>query len=157
MIGISTFLPLSESAAGTVIGNCFLSLNVRVRRLELRFDLIFPGNRSEEYKITLPLAHLTPGSFTVNRLRPSPNLHSVFFESLIAPQVWKRSPEIDEEDLKDRLYWTEHEQWMRQCEILPDPLDPSFQVSDTRIIIRNSVLQTGLFIFLTTEVTSNPT
>src|ERR1700694_5759758 len=106
MISVSTFLPLSTTPEVT-IDNCILSLNVGVRRLELHFDMTLPGKKAEEYKITFPLGHILPGSFSVNRSRPSPLVHSMFFELSVAPQVWKKSEDIDEDDLKDRLFWTE--------------------------------------------------
>src|ERR1700737_2216238 len=142
MVGNSAFLPLSDSTE-IEIRNCALSLNVSTRRLELLFDLALPGNPSDEHKILLPLGHILPGSFTINRSHPTPLVHSIFFEATVAPQVWKKLKEIDQDDLKTRLYWTEHEQWMRQCEIVRDPLDPSFLQSDTRIIMKNAMLQTG--------------
>jgi RNA-dependent RNA polymerase len=144
MVDVSTFVPLSNSAKLSIL-NCLLSLNVRARRLELLFDLVLPRLPPQEFKITVPLGHISAGSLAVNRSQPSHHLHSIFFDSLIAPQVWKRSQCVDEDDLKDRLYWTEHEQWVRQCEIVQDPSDTSFQQSDTRIIVRHSVLQTGSY------------
>jgi hypothetical protein len=144
MVGVSTFLPLSNSPE-IRISDCVFSLNVGVRRLELHFDLSLQGKKTEEYKITFPLGHISSGSFTVNRSRPSRLLHSMFFELSVAPQMWKKSEDIDEENLKDRLFWTEHEQWVRQCELTRDPTDPTFLKNDTRIIMKNVLLQTGIF------------
>jgi hypothetical protein len=70
----------------------------------------------------------------------------MFFELSVAPQMWKKSEDIDEENLKDRLFWTEHEQWVRQCELARDPTDPTFLENDTRIIMKNVLLPTGTFI-----------
>jgi hypothetical protein len=62
----------------------------------------------------------------------------------VAPQVWKKSDTVDDEDLKDRLHWSEHEQWIRQCDIVPGVLQPSLALMDTRIIMKSLVLPTGI-------------
>jgi len=146
MIGESKFLNLSSST-GIVFDNCVFQLNILWRQIELHFDLILPGNKIDKYKICLPLRYITPDSFTINRFSPSKASHSIIFETTVAPLVYKRSEDIDEEDLKDRTFWSENEQWIRQCEIVPDILDPALANNDTRIIMKHVLLPSG-FLFL---------
>lgn len=142
MVQNCTFLPLSD-ASGIRYGNCSLQLNVLWRQLELHFDLLLPGDKFDRYKIILPLKFITPDSFTVNRGQPTPAQHSIVFEMSVAPQVWKKSETVDEDDLKDRLYWNENEQWLRQCEIVANSMDSAFDNADTRIIMKYLMFPTG--------------
>lgn len=147
MIGTSTFLKLSGTS-DIQFHNSVLQLNVLWRQLELHFDLFLNESKSEQYKIILPLKYITPDSFTINRFQPNPSHHSLFFEMSIAPQVWKKSDTVEEEDLKDRLHWSEHEQWIRQCDIVSEVLQPSLALMDTRIIIKSLILPMGIsFLF----------
>ena len=144
MTEISTFLRLSELAGA----NCFLNLNVLWRQLELHFDLLQANNKSEQYKIVLPLKYLVPHSFTVNHSIVDNAHRSIFFETSIPPQVWKRSETADEEALKERLYWSEQERWLRQSDIFRDPSEASFAFIDTRVIMKGLAFSTGtLFEF----------
>src|ERR1700730_11818205 len=111
IVGNSKFLNLSSST-GIVFENCVLQLNIMWRQIELHFDLIVPGAAVDKYKIYLPFRYITPDSFTINRFKPSDGNHSIIFETTVAPYVWKRSEEIDGEDLRDRLFWSENEQWV---------------------------------------------
>jgi hypothetical protein len=147
MIGTSNFLKLSDSS-DIKFHNCVLQLNIFRRQLELHFILLFHNHKSEQYKIILPLKYITPDSFTVNRCQPNPSHHSLFFEMSVAPQVWKKSDTVEEDDLKDRLHWREHEQWIRQCDIVSDVLQPSLALMDTRIIMKSLVLPTGTSLVL---------
>jgi hypothetical protein len=142
MVGNNTFIRLSDSA-GIRLTNCSLQLNVLWRQLELHFDLLLPGDKFDRYKIILPLKFITPDSFIVKRFQPTPAQHSIIFEMSVAPQVWKKSEMVDEEDLKDRLYWNENEQWIRQCEIVEDPSNPVLNTMDTRIIMNHLMFPTG--------------
>ena len=142
MVGNSTFLQLSDVACIS-FDNCAIHLNVLWRQLELHFDLLLPGDKFDRYKIILPLKFITPDSFTVNRSHPTPLQHTIVFEMSVAPQVWKKSEMVDEDDLKDRLYWSEHEQWLRQCDIIEDPFDPAIDKADTRIIMKHLMFPTG--------------
>jgi hypothetical protein len=143
MLGECKFLNLSSST-GILFDNCVLQLNILYRQIELHFDLILPGKNSDKYKIYLPLRYITPDSFTVNQFCPSKTTHSLIFETKVAPSVWKRSEDIDDEDLRDRLFWSENEQWIRQCEIVPDLGAPELAMADTRIIMKHLLLPTGL-------------
>ena len=143
MVGDCKFLNLSTST-GLVFDNCVLQLNLLWRQIELHFDLILPGNKIDKYKIYLPLRYITPDSFTINRFSPSKASHSIVFETTVAPYVYKRYEEIDEDDLRDRLFWSENEQWIRQCEIVPDLLDPELGKKDTRIIMKHLLLPSGI-------------
>lgn len=142
MIGTSTFLQLSNTA-DVLFLNCILHLNIRWRQLELHFDMVLNKSKPEQHKIILPLKFITADSFIVNRFQPGGSSYSVIFEMSIAPQVWKKSETVDE-DLQDRLYWSEQEQWIRQCDIIQNVLEPSLALMDTRIIMKNLVLPTGI-------------
>ena len=137
------FLNLSSST-GILFDNCLLQFNILYRQIELHFDLILPGIKSDKYKIYLPLRYITPDSFTINRFSPSNTTHSIIFETTVAPSVWKRSEDVDDEDLRDRLFWSENERWIRQCEIVPDLADPELAKKDTRIIMKHLLLPTGI-------------
>jgi hypothetical protein len=95
------------------------------------------------FKVTLPLKHITADSFVVNPGPSETDSHLIFFETTVAPQVWKWSETIDEDALKDRLYWNETEQWMRQCDMVLDALDSSPDLMDTRIVMKKLILPTG--------------
>ena len=143
MIADSRFLNLSSST-GIVFDNCVLQLNILWRQIELHFDLILPGKKVDKYKIYLPFRYLSPDSFTFSRFSPSNTNHSIIFETTVAPLVYKRSDEVDEEDLQDRLFWSENELWIRQGEIVPDLLDPELAKKDTRIIMKHLLLPSGI-------------
>lgn len=142
MVGTSTYLQLSNTVDIRFL-NCILYLNIRWRQLELHFDMILNGNRPEQHKIILPLKYITANSFIVNRFQPERSNHSIVFEVSVAPQVWKKSEIVDDQDLQDRLHWSENEQWIRQCEIIRDALEPSFSSTDTRIIMKHLILPSG--------------
>src|SRR5437764_12074198 len=73
------FLNLSSST-GILFDNCLLQFNILYRQIELHFDLILPGIKSDKYKIYLPLRYITPDSFTINRFSPSNRTHSIFLK-----------------------------------------------------------------------------
>jgi hypothetical protein len=141
MVGLSTFLQLSNSA-GLDFLDCVLHLNVLWRQLELHFEVVLPEVKPEKYKIILPLKFITADSFTVNRFQSGATHHSIFLESSVAPQMWRKSETIGE-DLKDRLFWSENEQWIRQCDLVRNASDPSVALMDTRITMKNIVLPIG--------------
>jgi hypothetical protein len=93
----------------------------------------------ERYKILLPLKDIVKESVTVNLASADHAHHWLFLELGVAPHLWKKSDEIDEDDLKDRLSWTEHEQWIRQIDIAGDTSDPSCTQMDTRIFMDQSL------------------
>jgi hypothetical protein len=142
MVGTSTYLQLSNTLNIQFL-NCVLHLNIPWRQLELHFDMILNDNRPEQHKIILPLKYITADSFIVNRFQPERSNHSIVFEMSVAPQVWKKSETVDDEDLQDRLHWSENEQWIRQCEIVRDALEPSLASMDTRIIMKHLILPIG--------------
>ena len=142
MIGPSKYLELS-STANVAFVNCAVHLSVLRRQLEIHFDMSIPNTNPESYKIIIPLKFIAPDSFVVNRLRPELNCQAIFFEMTVAPQVWKKSLEVDTEDLKDRLQWSESEQWIRQCDISGYGADSSLSATDTRIIMKNILLPVG--------------
>ena len=142
MVGPSKYLKLSTTANLTFV-NSTLHLNVFRRQLEIHFNLSIAATGQESYKIILPLKFITLDSFVVNRSKPELDYHAIFFEMTVAPQVWKMSHEIDMEDLKDRLQWSENEQWIRQCDVATDASDPSISIMDTRVIMKNLVMPVG--------------
>jgi len=142
MTAPSRYLELS-TAAGLSFGSSTLHLNVFRRQLEIHFDLSLPPTRPDSYKIILPLKFISFDSLVVNRSESEPEFQNVFFEMTVAPQVWKKNPEVDMEDLKDRLQWSENEQWIRQCEISVDSSDFSFSAMDTRIIMKTTLMPVG--------------
>jgi hypothetical protein len=141
MVGPSKYLNLSTTVNLAFV-NSTLHLNVFRRQLEVHFDLSISATGPESYKIILPLKFITPDSFVVNRSKPALD-YAIFFEMTVAPQVWKMSHEVDMEDLKDRLQWSENEQWIRQCDVATDASDPSISIMDTRIIMKNLVMPFG--------------
>lgn len=146
MTGESTFLDLSKST-GLRFRNPSLHLSIIWRQLELHFELNFPQNIWAMFKVTLPLKHISTGSFVVNPSSTGATAsHFVFFETTVAPHVWKKSETIDEEDLNDRFYWNEREQWIRQCDMVRDALDASLDLTDTRIVMKNLMLPTGAIL-----------
>jgi hypothetical protein len=144
MTGVSAFLELSKSA-GLKFRNPTLHLSIIWRQLELHFELFSPQNTWETFKVILPLKNIATDSFVVNRSPLGTALHSIFFETTVAPQVWKKSETIDDSDLKDRLYWNEQEQWVRQCDMVWDGSDSSLALMDTRIVMKKLMLPTGNF------------
>jgi hypothetical protein len=141
MVGRSKYLNLSTTANLTFV-NSTLHLNVFRRQLEIHFDLNISTTGPESHKIILPLKFITPDSFVVNRSKSALD-YAIFFEMTVAPQVWKMSHEVDMEDLKDRLQWSENEQWIRQCDVATDASDPSISIVDTRVIMKNLVMSFG--------------
>jgi hypothetical protein len=141
MVGRSKYLNLSTTANLTFV-NSTLHLNVFRRQLEIHFDLNISTTGPESHKIILPLKFVTPDSFVVNRSKSALD-YAIFFEMTVAPQVWKMSHEVDMEDLKDRLQWSENEQWIRQCDVATDASDPSISIMDTRVIMKNHVMPFG--------------
>src|SRR5947207_13355074 len=83
------FLNLSSSTA-ILFDNCLLQFNILYRQIELHFDLILPGIKSDKYKIYLPLRYITPDSITINRLSSSNTTQSIIFETTVVRFVWKR-------------------------------------------------------------------
>lgn len=141
-VGDSVFLRLSD-AAGLQLKGCLLQINVMFRQIELHFDMALPGNSWEKYKINLPLRDIRQGTFILNSASQDYPYHRLFFETSVAPQMWKKSGDVEEEDLKDRVFWSEHEQWIRQCHLVADPQHPSQAGMDTRIISPHVVLPIG--------------
>lgn len=142
MVAASRYLELSTTA-DLAFSHSVLHLNVFRRQLEIHFDLNLPATQPDNYKIILPLKSISSDSLVVNRSKSEPNCHDVFFEMTVAPQLWKKSPEVDMEDLKDRLQWSENEQWIRQCDISVDTSDTSLSAVDTRIIMKTAVMPVG--------------
>jgi hypothetical protein len=141
----STFLQLS-SRRPIRFHECVLHLNVYHRQLELHFNLEYQDFQLGLYKIILPLRYLTPDSYAINRVKPESPLHSIFLDLSIAPQVWRKSEYVDEQDLQDRLLWSDHEQWIRQAEIGADfGLIPDLEHLDTRVIMKEVFLPTGMY------------
>jgi len=140
----STFLQLSGRRS-IRFHECALHLNVYYRQIELHFNLEYQKIQLGLYKIILPLRHLTPDTFTINRLKPESPLHSLFMDISIPPQVWRKSENVDEQDLQERLIWSENEQWIRQTEIGADlGLIRDLSHLDTRIIMKEVFLPTGI-------------
>jgi hypothetical protein len=142
MTGSSTFLQLSSSSTIKVT-NPVLHLNILWRQLELHFDLTSQDGKSGKYKIIIPFRYILADSFILNRYQPRPSHQSIFFQSSIPPQAWRRSEIVDDEDLKDRLYWNDQELWVRQCEIVNDLNDPLIPLMDTRVVMKHLMLPTG--------------
>lgn len=142
MTGGSTFLNLTDPALIS-FEEPVLRLRSLWRQLELRFDLTIDCHKSEKWKIILPLKHVSSDRLVINRSLPEAYQHSIFFETSFSPQVWKRHEGIDEADLKERLHWSENELWIRQCDIVQNPLDPLLDKLDTRIIMKHLIMPTG--------------
>ena len=143
----STFLDLSDRTEIT-FHSCMLHLNLHWKQLELHFDINIGEHAAGKYKIILPLKYVTPHTLVINRFCPETSQHSIFLETSVSPRVWKTSEAANEEDLRDRLYWSENEQWIRQCDIVQDPSDPSLELADTRIIMKHLIIPTGDFLVL---------
>jgi hypothetical protein len=140
----STFLQLSRGR-DIYFHECVLHLNVYHKQIELHFNLEYQESQLGLYKIILPLRHLTPDSFAIKRLRPESPLYSLFLDLSIAPQVWRKSESVDEQELQERLLWSENEQWTRQAEIGADfGMIPDIDRKDTRIIMKDCFLPTGV-------------
>jgi len=142
MKGGSTFLRLTDPALIS-FEEPVLCLRSLWRQLELRFDLTISRHKSEKWKIILPLKHISSDTLVMNRSLPEAYQHSIFFETSVSPQVWKRHEEIDEADLKERLHWNENEKWIRQCDVVQNPLDPLLDKIDVRIIMKHLIVPTG--------------
>jgi hypothetical protein len=142
MIGVGTFLNLSDPA-DILFTEPSLHLNISRRQLEIHFSCAFDDLKPDIFKLILPLRFLTPNSFIVNEGLPSSKQHTVVFETSVAAQLWKLSDELDEDDLKDRLFWSEHEQWMRQCDIRATGAGLGLSKTSTSIIPEKWLLPLG--------------
>lgn len=80
----------------------------------------------------------------MNRQRPSPSHHALFFETAVAPQLWKKREKEDDGHINERLYWSEHEQWTRQCDLPADELAAGENAECTSIIMNSSVAPLGI-------------
>jgi hypothetical protein len=138
MITDTTFLDVGGSHAPKFL-NCVFHLSLLYRQLELHFELLGADSELASYKILLPLKNVIRDTFTVNLATSDQPHHRLFVELDAAPQLWKRSDEIDEEDLKERLSWSEHEQWIRQCDIITEPSMSSAASKNTTILMKRTL------------------
>jgi len=116
MTGPGEFLNLSDTT-GIVFTDPALHLNLSRRQLELHFNCAIDGGKFNMFRLILPLRFLIPDSLLLNRERPSTDQYMLVFETSVAPQLWRKSDEVDDQDLKERLFWSENEQWIRDCDI----------------------------------------
>jgi hypothetical protein len=143
LLDASTFLELSTSS-GVVFSNCVIQLNIPWRQFEIYFDARIDEHAVEKYKICLPFRYITQDSLTLNRNSPDAGYHSIFFETSVPPQMWKKSETVDDEDLKDRFFWGDQELWMRQCGFFRETGDDSpTALLDTRVITKASIVPLG--------------
>jgi len=131
---------------------CTLHLDVYYKQIELHFRLQYQEIQLGLYKIILPLRHLTPDTFAINRHTPESHFHSLFLDISIPPQVWKKSENVDRQELRERLVWSENELWIRQAQIGADlGCIRDLAHLDTRIIMKEVFLPTGILLICASD------